>query len=98
MRQREGPGTEGGSESTQETEDGQKCQGSGGGQNVRVVKPNLLFCVHQWNSEGICRSEWESRELSGSKRVVGRCQDMVFFEFVFRPICLITRRLPITFL
>ena len=27
-----------------------------------------------------------------------RCQDMVFFELVFRPICLITRRLPITFL
>ena len=26
------------------------------------------------------------------------CQDMVFFELLSRPICLITRRLPITFL
>ena len=37
---------------------------------VRVVKPNLLFCVHQRNSEGICRGEGECRRLSGSKRVV----------------------------
>ena len=28
----------------------------------------------------------------------GACQDMVFFELGFRPICLIARRLPITFL
>ena len=34
--------------------------------SVRVVKPNLLFCIHQRNSEGVCRSEWESGRLSRS--------------------------------
>ena len=33
---------------------------------VRVVKPNLLFCVHQRNSEGICRGEWQGGGLSGA--------------------------------
>ena len=31
---------------------------------VRVVKPNLLFCVHQRNSEGVCRGEGEFGRLS----------------------------------
>ena len=35
--------------------------------------------------------------VEDSEAVV-RCQDMVFFELLSRPICLITRRLPITFL
>ena len=38
---------------------------------VRVVKPNLLFCIHQWDSEGVGRSEGECGRLSGAKRVVG---------------------------
>ena len=33
--------------------------------DVRVVRPNLLFCVHQRYSEGICWCEGESRGLSG---------------------------------
>ena len=33
---------------------------------VRVAKPNLLFCIHQWDSEGICRCEWECRGLGWS--------------------------------
>ena len=40
--------------------------------SVRVVNPNLLFCIHQRNSEWICGSEWECRGLSWSERVVGR--------------------------
>ena len=40
--------------------------------SVRVVKPNLLFCIHQRNREGVCRSKWECGGLSGSKRVIGR--------------------------
>ena len=31
---------------------------------VRVMKPNLLFCIHQWDSEGVCRCEWECGRLS----------------------------------
>ena len=38
---------------------------------VRVVKPNLLFCIHQRDSEGIRRGEGECRRLSGAKRIVG---------------------------
>ena len=34
--------------------------------------PNLLFCIHQRNSEGIGGSEGESGWLSGVKGVVGR--------------------------
>ena len=30
---------------------------------VRVVKPNLLFCIHQRDSEGIGGCEWECRWL-----------------------------------
>ena len=41
------------------------------GSVVRVVKPNLLFCIHQWDSEGVCRGEGESRRLSRLKRVIG---------------------------
>ena len=33
---------------------------------VRVVRPNLLFCVHQRDSEGVCRSKGEGRRLSRS--------------------------------
>ena len=39
-------------------------------QFIRVVRPNLLFCVHQRYSEGICRCEGESRRLGRVKRVV----------------------------
>ena len=39
---------------------------------VRVVMPNLLFCIHQWDSEGIGGCEWECRRLSRSKRMIGR--------------------------
>ena len=35
-------------------------------ERVRGVKPNLLFCIHQWDSEGIGRSEGESGWLSRS--------------------------------
>ena len=38
---------------------------------VRVVKPNLLFCVHQRYSEGVSRSKGECGGLSWSKRIVG---------------------------
>ena len=41
------------------------------GKSVRVVKPNLLFCIHQWDSEGVGGCEGESRRLSGAKRIVG---------------------------
>ena len=40
--------------------------------SVRVVRPNLLFCIHQRYSEGIGRGEGEYRWLSRIKRVVGR--------------------------
>ena len=33
---------------------------------VRVVKPNLLFCVHQRNSEGVGWGEGECWGLCGS--------------------------------
>ena len=39
---------------------------------VRVVKPNLLFCIHQRNSEGVGRSKGEGRRLSGAKGIVRR--------------------------
>ena len=39
--------------------------------SVRVVKPNLLFCIHQRYSEGVCQGEGEGRGLSRAKRVVG---------------------------
>ena len=42
------------------------------------------------------RLDEKDEELEG--RADEACQDMVFFELVFCPICLITRRLPITFL
>ena len=38
---------------------------------VRVVKPNLLFCVHQRYSEGVSRSKGECGGLSWLERVVG---------------------------
>ena len=41
---------------------GEGCYGDG----VRVVMPNLLFCIHQWDSEGVCRCEWECRGLGRS--------------------------------
>ena len=40
--------------------------------SVRVVRPNLLFCIHQRYSEGVCQSEGESGRLSGSQGVIGR--------------------------
>ena len=40
-------------------------------QSVRVVKPNLLFCVHQWNSEGIGRGKGKCGRLSRTKGVEG---------------------------
>ena len=39
-------------------------------QGVRVVRPNLLFCIHQWDSEGVCWSEGKGGWLSGVERVV----------------------------
>ena len=39
---------------------------------VRVVRPNLLFCIHQRDSEGICRGEGKCRRLSWAERVVRR--------------------------
>ena len=36
------------------------------GVRVRVVRPNLLFCIHQRYSEGVCRGEGKSRSLSRS--------------------------------
>ena len=36
------------------------------------MKPNLLFCIHQWDSEGIRRGEGESGRLSRSEWIVGR--------------------------
>ena len=39
--------------------------------NVRVVKPNLLFCIHQWDSEGVGRGEGECGRLGRAKWVVG---------------------------
>ena len=41
-------------------------------QSVRVVKPNLLFCIHQWDSEGVGRGEWECGGLGWSEWIVGR--------------------------
>ena len=34
------------------------------------MKPNLLFCIHQRYSEGVCRGEWECGWLSRVKRIV----------------------------
>ena len=39
--------------------------------SVRVVRPNLLFCVHQRYSEGVGQGEGESRWLSRSEGIVG---------------------------
>ena len=39
---------------------------------VRVIRPNLLFCIHQRNSEGVCRSKGKCRWLSGSEGIVGQ--------------------------
>ena len=39
--------------------------------SVRVIRPNLLFCVHQRNSEGICRRKGECRGLSGMEGIIG---------------------------
>ena len=39
---------------------------------VRVVRPNLLFCVHQRYSEGVCGCEGEGRWLSRVKGIIGR--------------------------
>ena len=39
---------------------------------VRVVKPNLLFCIHQRDSEGVGRGEGESRRLSRAKGIIRR--------------------------
>ena len=39
---------------------------------VRVVKPNLLFCIHQRYSEGVCWGEGECRGLSRLEGVIGQ--------------------------
>ena len=39
---------------------------------VRVVKPNLLFCIHQRNSEGVGRGEGKCGRLGRTERVVRR--------------------------
>ena len=42
-----------------------------GTRGVRVIRPYLLFCIHQRNSEGVGRGEGKCRRLSRSKGVVG---------------------------
>ena len=41
------------------------------GINVRVVMHGLLVCVHQRDSEGICRGERECWRMGGAKGMVG---------------------------
>ena len=39
-------------------------------EHCQVIGPNLLFCVHQRNSEGISGCEGEGRRLSGSEGMI----------------------------